>query len=167
MSNSFLKVDKDYFKLGLNPIEILLLSQVVEFNTNTGDCFMSDKALAAQFGSSEKTISRGLASLEEKGFITRETKNIKGGRVRHIKPVENAINAALTTDKMTVDSNQQTSNCPLTTDKLTVDNGQNDFIKENIKEKEKENKEASHAFGAQIFLEPSGMSPEEIFKSMY
>ena len=106
MTNLFLKVNKDFFKLGLNPTEILLLSQVMEFDINTGDCFMSDKALANAFGVSEKTISRAFGELESKGFLTRETKNIKGGKERHIKVNLDAINNKLTTDKMTVDNNK-------------------------------------------------------------
>lgn len=138
MSNYFLKVDKDFFKLGLNPIEILLLSQIVEFNNNTGVCFMSDDVLATNFGVSAKTISRSLKSLEDKGFINRETKNIKGGKERILTVNENTINAALTTDNLSIvndekESLQQTI-CPLTTDNLSIDKGQNDLIKDNIRE---------------------------------
>jgi hypothetical protein len=31
MTNKFLKVDKDWFKLGLNPTEILIIAQIAEF----------------------------------------------------------------------------------------------------------------------------------------
>ena len=109
---NFLKVNKDLFSLGLNPTEILVYAQVAEFNRNTGDCFISDKAMAENFGVSDKTISRALATLEEKGLIRRETKNIKGGKERHI----------FTTDKLSLED--------ATTDKLSFDNGQNDLIKD-------------------------------------
>lgn len=135
MSNYFLKVDKDFFKLGLTPIEILVLSQIVEFNTNTGVCFMSDDVLAKNFGVSAKTISRSLKSLEDKGFIKRETKNIKGGKERILTINESAINAALTTDNLSVVDEKESSQrtiCPLTTDNLSFVNGQNDLIKDNI-----------------------------------
>lgn len=132
MTNTFLKVNKDLFNLGLSPIEILILSQIMEFNTNTGDCFISDKTLAEQFGVSEKTISRTLNSLEkEKGFIIRSTKNVKGGRERHMSVNLTKIEEVLTKDKMTLDEAQQTKS-PLTTDNLSIDNRQNDFIKDNI-----------------------------------
>ena len=84
MTKIFLKVNKDLFKLGLNPVEILILAQVMEFDTTTGNCFISDSALAESFGVSESTITRALKSIESKGFITRITKNIKGGKERHI-----------------------------------------------------------------------------------
>jgi predicted transcriptional regulator len=56
----------------------------MEYDNNTGDCFISDEAMASMFGVSGKTISRGLKVLEEKEFISRETKNAKGGKERHI-----------------------------------------------------------------------------------
>jgi predicted transcriptional regulator len=139
MTNKFMKVNKDLFTLGLTPIEILILAQVMEFDTNTGNCFISDKALAEQFGVSEKTISRAMTALEGKGFITRSTKNVKGGRERHIAFNRGNVEKTLTTDKMTVDEGLQQTKCPLTTDNLTLAKGQNDFIKDNIKDKEKDN----------------------------
>lgn len=140
MTNTHLQVNKDLFNLGLNPTEIIILAQVMEWKRTTGDCFESDKSLAGKLSVSEKTISRAMKELEDRGFIIRETKNIKGGRVRHITPNIKKIDEALTTtDKMTVVGDSQQTNCPLSTDNLTVVNGQNDFIKENIKEKRKDN----------------------------
>lgn len=135
MSNSFLKIDKDLFKLKLNPTEILVLSQIMEFQRTTGDCFISDKVMANSFGVSESTISRALKNLENKEFVERKTKNIKGGKERHLSHNLNKINEALTTVKLTVD-NQQNEVC--TTSKLTVDNQQNDLIKENIEDNPKD-----------------------------
>lgn len=140
MTNNFLKVNKDFFKLELNPTEILILSQIEEYNRTTKDCFMSDEAFAAQFGVSKSTISREMKILESKGFITRETKNVKGGKERHIHINFNNIESALANVKMTLDGSQQTSNCLLSNVKLPIVNKQNDSIKENIKEKRKNNK---------------------------
>jgi predicted transcriptional regulator len=56
----------------------------MEFQNNTGDCFISDSTLAANFGVSESTITRALKALEAKGLITRETKNTRSGKERHI-----------------------------------------------------------------------------------
>lgn len=175
MTNLFLKVNKDLFKLGLNPTEILILAQVMEYNTNTGDCYISDKALSSMFGVGEKTISRELKVLEEKGYIKRTTKNTKNGRERHIaviydnlipveetnsaeidKPTDNLTigNESKPTDKMTV---PQQSNC-------LFHNGQNDFIKYNSNEKdnEKDNKgEVSSPNGEETPL-PEGKQLDEI-----
>lgn len=143
MTNLFLKVNKDLFKLGLNPTEILILAQIMEFNTNTGDCFISDKVLAENFGVSEKTISRSIKALEDKGFIKRDTKNVKGGKVRHLTANAAKIEETLTKDNLSVVNNSNNihngQNVCCTKDKLSVVNGQNDLIKDNIKEKEKDN----------------------------
>lgn len=56
----------------------------MEFQTNTGDCFMSNEQFASNFGVSASTIKRAIDNLEIKGFIARDTKNIKGGRIRHM-----------------------------------------------------------------------------------
>ena len=137
MSNYFLKVDKALFKMGLTPIEILLIAQISEFQHNTGDCFISDKVLAENFGVSESTITRTLKALETKGYITRETKSTNSGKTRHIKVNMEQLEEDSATSKMTVDkggasvkmSLAQQSNCCLR-------NKQNDLIKDNIKDKE-------------------------------
>ena len=95
MTNIFLKVNKDLFQLGLNPTELLVLAQIMEFQTNTKNCFISDKALAEQFNVSEKTVSRSLKALEDRGFIKRETKSVKGGKERHITVNVQAIDKEL------------------------------------------------------------------------
>lgn len=135
MTNLFLKVNKDLFKLGLNPTEILILAQIMEFNTNTGDCFISDKVLAENFGVSEKTISRSIKALEDKGLIKRDTKAVKGGKSRHITVNAAKIEEQLTTDKMSIDNNNNGQIVPYTTDKMSIVKGQNDLIKDNIKDK--------------------------------
>ena len=147
MTNLFLKVNKDLFKLGLNPTEILLLAQIMEYNTNTGDFFMSDAALADNFGVSSKTISRSLKTLEESGYICRNTKNTKGGKVRHITVDTLKIEEILkkreeaAQDKKSLDNNtendieeSQESKSPLAKDKMTFDKGQNDSIKDKGKD---------------------------------
>lgn len=133
--NYFLKVDKELFNSGLSPLEILLVAQVTEFQNNTGDCFISDKVLAENFGVSESTITRALKALETKGYITRETKNVRNGKERHIK-----VNEYPTTSKMTDAQNGasskmlvgQQSNCLL-------GKQQNDLIKDNIIDNRKDN----------------------------
>jgi predicted transcriptional regulator len=54
---------------------------------------------------SESTITRTMKSLENKGFIKRNTKSVKGGKERHITVDFSRI----TTVKMTVDRNTQAS----------------------------------------------------------
>lgn len=142
MSKLFLKVDKDLFNSGLSPIEILVYSQIAEFNTNTGDCFVSDKQFAEWFGVSESTVARALKSLESNGYIIRETKNIKGGKERHIS----------TTGKMTVVNDDKTSTTVKMTDvqqsNWPLYNSQNDIIKDNnLKDNIKDNSAFDKAVG--------------------
>jgi hypothetical protein len=84
------------------------------------------------FGVSESTISRTIKALEAKGFLTRETRNVKGGKERIMKPCPAKIEAALTTSKLPLDESAQAANCSLSTSKLPVVNKQNDLIKDNI-----------------------------------
>lgn len=95
----------------------------MEFQTNTKNCFISDDVLAENFGVSKSTISRSMKELENKGFITRDTKNVKGGKERHI-----AVNID------NIEKTLQQSNCLLTKVNLTIDNRQNDSIKDKIKD---------------------------------
>jgi hypothetical protein len=113
---------------------------------------------------SEKTISRALGSLEEKKLIFRETKNVKGGKERHIH---------LTADKMTVNDSHQPTKSPLSTDNLSIVKGQNDLIKYNIKNKRKDNytgesPEPPRAGSrAPISFEDMRANSEEEFKQMW
>lgn len=140
MANYFLKVDKDLFKLGLTPVEILLISQFAEFQNNTGDCFISDKTLAENFGVSESTIKREIKRLEELGYITRDTKNVKGGKERHITVNQDKIEENVTKRKMSLVETNKAQNEPCTSVKMSFDKGQIDTIKDNrIDNKEEDN----------------------------
>lgn len=91
MTNKFLMVNKDLFKLGLNPLEILLVSQVMEFQRTTNEFYMTDAQMADTFGVSAKTISRALDKLESLEIITRTTKTVSSKRVRTIKFNQEAV----------------------------------------------------------------------------
>jgi predicted transcriptional regulator len=134
MTNLFLRISKDLFKLKLNPTEILILAQVIEFQNNTGDCFISDKALAEKFGVSESTIKREIKNLDDLGFITRFTRSVKGGKERHITANMNKIEEALSKLKLTLDDANKVQNDPCTKLNLTLVKEQNDTIKDNLKD---------------------------------
>ena len=158
MTNLFLKVNKDLFKLGLNPTEILILAQILEFQTNTNDCFISDKALAENFGVSESTIKREIKKLEELGYITRETKNIKGGKERHMVANLKKIEEKLTSVNLSLDDTNKAQNELCTSVNLNFDKGQIDTIKDNIKDNSlKDNLEDLTARA----VKPSINGPEE------
>ena len=146
----FLAINKELLGTGLNPSEILILSQITEYIRNTGDCFISDKTLAELFGISESTVSRTLTALETKGYIKRDTRNVRGGKDRHIY---------LTNSKMTVDSDEQASNCLLTTINLTDDNKQNELIKEKDKRKDLKENLCEEAFAPNVAKSSSLVMP--------
>lgn len=147
----FLAINKDWFAIGMNPVEILIVSQVAEFNRNTGDCFISDDAMAEMFGVSRSTIARAVNRLaNELGYIVKETKNTRGGKERHMKvnyvKIKEKIESLKKKDeeepanvKMTLDGCEQVSKCYLASVNLTLAKEQNESIKENIKEKGKDN----------------------------
>lgn len=121
LNNNFLAVDKNLFKLGLNANEILILAQILEFQRNTGDCFISNEVLASQFGMSVSTVKRTIDKLEENGYIKRTTKNKQKGKERHL-----TVNEDFTRFKMNL---PEGSNCPLRKE-------QNEPVKDNIKRKD-------------------------------
>ena len=43
MEDTFLAIDKRYFKLGLKSIDILILAQVDEFNRNGYECYVTNQ----------------------------------------------------------------------------------------------------------------------------
>lgn len=136
MSNYFLKVNKNLFKMGLNPTEILVLAQITEYQTNNKICYMTDAQFAEDFGVSAKTISRTLDKLEKENLIKRETKTVASKRIRTITAIvkSNGQNDSL-------NENLKQTICPSETDNLSKSNGQNDFIKDKEKDNLKDNKE--------------------------
>ncbi len=100
MTNTFLGVNKDLFKLELDPLGILIMAQVMEFQRTTGDCFITDETLAENFGSSVSTVNRKINDLTKKGFLIKTVETKKGvgsggGRIRHLKVDTKAIEAIL------------------------------------------------------------------------
>lgn len=92
----FLQIDKAWYKLGLKPIELLVLAQVAEFNRNNKPCFKSNKAFAQDFSVSANTIDNALKSLEKQGYITRYDKHTQKGIDRTIVYNEEVVTAAIT-----------------------------------------------------------------------
>lgn len=79
------------------------------------------------FGVSVSTIKRELDKLEALGYITRETKNVKGGKERHIKVNLSRLNLSFEED-----NKAQNELC--TRLNLNLDKVQNEPIKDNIKD---------------------------------
>lgn len=138
MTNLFLKINKDLFALDLEPIQILIVAQIMEFQANKCDCFMSNEALAKNFGVGESTIKRALNKLEEKNFITRST-NKEGKRFMVFN--QSAYEQALLALRKGQNDpcNDEGQNDPSPRVKMTPTEGQNDPIKDKRKDKLKDN----------------------------
>lgn len=140
MSNLFLKVNKDLFGIGLNPIEILIVSQVLEFQTKKLECYITDESFAKDFNVSRSTIARAVKALEDKGVLNRQTTNIKGGKLRYltinIDKIEELINKCQ--NDTCKNENEEINKCQFdycTSVNLTIDKQQNDTIKDKRKDK--------------------------------
>lgn len=151
-------VSKSLYSTGLNTTEMMLISQIREFERNGSECFVTNQQFADWFGVSTKTIERTLDKLEENNYIKRETKTVntngKKSKVRKIKIVEGTVKMTQPCDdsegdegtvKMTVASDGRyrqnvhkvPSICPEGNVNLSKRYRQNDAIKEKIKRKEK------------------------------
>ena len=74
--NGNLMVSKSLYSTGLNTTEMMLISQIKEFERNGSECFVTNQQFADWFGVSTKTIERTLDKLEENNYIKRETKTV-------------------------------------------------------------------------------------------
>lgn len=140
MSNGkFLSINKSLFGIGLNPIELLIVSQVLEFEKNDLDCFISDEALAKNFGVSESTVSRAISGLKRKNILAANTKNTQKGKIRYLTVLTSGLEALSNSQNDSCEnqdksiSNSQNDSCGNVN--LPISNKQNDSIKDNIKNK--------------------------------
>ena len=154
MTDKFLKLNKDLYKLKLDADQQYILAYVMEFDRNKQQCYMSDESFAMCLNTSTKTVSRKIKILTDKGYITKETTNTQNGKLRYLKPVLNKIE----NDIKNYESSQGTK-CPLEIneeirkgqnvhcgkDNLSIRKGQNDLIKDNLKDNRKDN--ISEPFG--------------------
>ena len=154
MTDKFLKLNKDLYKLKLDADQQYILAYVMEFDRNKQQCYMSDESFAMCLNTSTKTVSRKIKMLTDKGYIKKETTNTQNGKLRYLKPVLNKIE----NDIKDYESSQGTK-CPLEIneeirkgqnvlcgkDNLSTRKGQNDLIKDNLKDNRKDN--ISEPFG--------------------
>lgn len=142
MTDKFLKVNKDLLGIGLAPIEILIISQVLEFQTKDMDCFVSNETFAKDYNVSQSTISRAITTLKNKGFLNSVEKRTRQGTTRYLTVNIGKIEEVSTKQN---DDSIEDSTCHFAQSalsNLTNSTKQNDLVKDNIKNnniKEKEN----------------------------
>ena len=141
----FLKVSKNrYFnRKDISTLDMLILSQIEEFERNEKSCYMTDEVFASNLNSSISTINRAIKSLTERRFINKTTKNVNvEGKVKTIRQL--SIIKKDMTNQNDNTSNEivanQIENMSCQNDELLT--CQNDSQKDNylLKDKLKENK---------------------------
>lgn len=75
---NFLKINKDYFGGELKSIDLLILSQIEEFERNGCQCYVTNEQFSQISGESVSTVKRSLDKLENLGYIKRDTFYVKG-----------------------------------------------------------------------------------------
>lgn len=106
-------INKEYLGKGLNAVDLLIFSQVEEFNRNGFDCYMTDEQFMDITGATLYKVRKSLDRLENMNIIERDTKTISGNgkanKRRTIYLKKNYHDAILKNDICYVD-NQQTIN---------------------------------------------------------
>lgn len=74
---NFIKVNTEYFKKGLKPLDALILSVIESFNNDRKLCYCTNEQFAEMFAVTPATVSNSIDKLEELGFIIRDTHVMK------------------------------------------------------------------------------------------
>ena len=169
----FLAVNKNYIGIGLKSIDILIISQIEEYERNKCQCFLTNEQFSEMFGESVSTVKRTLDKLDDLGIIKRDTSTVTGnGRANKQRVIK--LNKR---SKWKVHNEPTIVECKVQNEPTKEmlgsksDNGRfkseewkvhNEPIKDNKKEKEKENIAAA---AAQEKWTPKDDTSKEIFGS--
>lgn len=133
--DNFLSINKKYFNIGLKSIDILILSQIEEYQRNNCECYITNQQFSDMFGESVSTIKRSIDKLEQKGMLERKTRSrTDNGK----KSKERTLNVIKVHSELNF-KNKQGSNVEQDRFKNEKSKVHNDLIKENKKEKKKDN----------------------------
>lgn len=133
--DNFLSINKKYFNIGLKSIDILILSQIEEYQRNNCECYITNQQFSDMFCESVSTIKRSIDKLEQKGMLERKTRSrTDNGK----KSKERTLNVVKVHSELNF-KNKQGSNVEQARFKNEKSKVHNDLIKENKKEKKKDN----------------------------
>ena len=133
--DNFLSINKKYFNIGLKSIDILILSQIEEYQRNNCECYITNQQFSNMFGESVSTIKRSIDKLEQKGMLERKTHSRTDNGKNSKERTLNVINVHSELNF----KNKQGSNVEQARFKNEKSKVHNDLIKENKKEKKKDN----------------------------
>lgn len=140
----FLKVSKNrYFdNKDLSPLDMLILSQIEEFERNKKSCYMASKTFASNFNVSEETINRSIKKLVNMNYISSTLNNEhKDGKIqttRQLSIVKKDVTCQNDNTQSKTSENVTYQNDEL----LTCQNDSqkdNYLLKDNIKDNKKDN----------------------------
>lgn len=126
----FLKVSKNrYFdNKDLSPIDMLILSQIEEFERNEKSCYMASKTFASNFNVSEETINRSIKKLVSMQYINSTLNNEhKDGKIQTTRQLSIVKKDMACQNDNTQDETSKNVSC------------QNDSQKDKLKENKKDN----------------------------
>ena len=133
--DNFLSINKKYFNIGLKSIDILILSQIEEYQRNNCECYITNQQFSDMFGDSVSPIKRSIDKLEQRGMLERKTRSrTDNGK----KSKERTLNVIKAHSELNF-KNKQGSNVEQARFKNEKSKVHNDLIKENKKEKKKDN----------------------------
>lgn len=133
--DNFLSINKKYFNIGLKSIDILILSQIEEYQRNNCECYITNQQFSDMFGESVSTIKRSIDKLEQKGMLERKTRSrTDNGK----KSKERTLNVVKVHSELNF-KNKQGSNVEQARFKNEESKVHNEPIKENKKENKKDN----------------------------
>lgn len=133
--DNFLSINKKYFNIGLKSIDILILSQIEEYQRNNCECYITNQQFSDMFGESVSTIKRSIDKLEQKGMLERKTRSrTDNGK----KSKERTLNVIKVHSELNF-KNKQGSNVEQVRFKNEESKVHNEPIKENKKENKKDN----------------------------
>lgn len=137
MTNTFLAINKKYLNLGLKSIDILIISQIEEFERTKRQCYITNKQFSELFGESESTIKRSIDKLNELNIIVRNNSYI-GGNGRSSKQRTLSLRSRKEWKVQTDPNKMEGSKNDNGRSKNEEWKGHNEPIKENKKENIKE-----------------------------
>lgn len=127
-NETFTIVYKGLFPLKLKPIDLLILSRVIEWYNNDKICYETNKSLSDDFGVSEDNISDAIKRLEKRGLITKETKQNTSGRAGkqrkiflNMNGLKTALQKTFPTGKIPLEQQQKDTNTSSLTGNLPDD----------------------------------------------
>lgn len=89
MDGYFLAVYKELFGLGLNSLDMLIISQVYEYQKNDLDCHATNEQFSEWFGESLYKIERSVKKLSDLNIINKHTTFIAGKKAKDGKKAGN------------------------------------------------------------------------------